>query len=124
DNPYDEEAMRNYLYLEKFMRDRATAFAYQRQKTVYEDPFLDSTTQRPTANFGMRTMNIEASKNRAELLRHIGSKAGIYFFYRSDCSFCSQQSPLIAGLQREYEFSIKPVSLDGEKLPESPWEEF
>ncbi|MFA0356896.1 conjugal transfer protein TraF [Vibrio breoganii] len=124
DNPYDQEAMRNYLYLEKFMRDRAVAFAYQRQKAVYEDPFLDSTTQRPTANFGMRSMNTEASKNRSELLAHIGSQSGIYFFYRSDCSFCSQQAPLLAGLEREFQFAIKPVSLDGNPLPEMPWPEF
>ncbi|GAM71721.1 incF plasmid conjugative transfer pilus assembly protein traF [Vibrio sp. JCM 19236] len=124
DNPYDQEAMRNYLYLEKFMRDRAVAFAYQRQKAVYEDPFLDSSTQRPTANFGMRSMNIEASKNRTELLHHIGEQSGIYFFYRSDCGFCSQQAPLLAGLEREFQFAIKPVSLDGQPLPESPWSEF
>ncbi|GAD91269.1 hypothetical protein VHA01S_080_00090 [Vibrio halioticoli NBRC 102217] len=124
DNPYDEQAMRNYLYLEKFMRDRATAFAYQRQKAVYEDPFLDSATQRPTANFGMRSMNMEASKNRAQLLHHIGQQTGIYFFYRSDCSFCSQQAPLLAGLEREFNFAIKAVSLDGQPLPQSPWPEF
>lgn len=124
DNPYDQEAMRNYLYLEKFMRDRAVAFAYERQKAVYADPFLDSTTQRPTANFGMKSMNIMASENRDNLLSQIGQQTGIYFFYRSDCTFCSQQAPLLAGLEKEFAFVVKPVSLDGEPLPNSPWPEF
>ncbi|WP_305817412.1 hypothetical protein [Photobacterium leiognathi] len=33
-NPHDNEAMRTYLYLEKYMRDRVVQFGYARQKQV------------------------------------------------------------------------------------------
>lgn len=124
DNPYDKEAMRTYLYLEKFMRDRATAFGYERQKAVYNDPFLDASSKRPTANFGMKTMSRAANGNRDALLKAIGDKSGIYFFYRSDCPYCKQQAPLIRGLEREFSFEIKTISLDGQPLPNSPWDSF
>jgi len=124
DNPYDIDAMRTYLYLEKFMRDRATAFGYERQKAVYNDPFLDASSKRPTANFGMKTMSRAANNNRDALLQTIGDKSGIFFFYRSDCPYCKQQAPLLRGLEREFGFEIKPISLDGQPLPNNPWESF
>lgn len=124
ENPNDTEAMRNYLYLEKYMRDRAVQFGYARQKQVYADPFLDQTTKRSTANFGSKPINKEASKNRQSLLTEIGDKAGIFFFFRSDCPFCHKQMPLIALLEKNFGFTIKPVSLDGKPLPDSPWEKF
>ena len=124
DNPYDKEAMRTYLYLEKFMRDRATAFGYERQKAVYNDPFLDATSKRPTANFGMRTMTRAANGNRDALLKSIGKDSGLFFFYRSDCRYCEQEAPLIRGLEREFGFEIKPISLDGKPLANSKWAGF
>jgi conjugal transfer pilus assembly protein TraF len=124
DNPYDKQAMRTYLYLEKFMQDKAIAFGYERQKIVYSDPFLDSTSKRPTANMGLRTMNREASEYRDSLIAEVGSKSGIFFFYRSDCSFCEQQAPLVKALEKEYGFSIRPVSLDGLALKEPLWDDF
>ncbi|WP_369686146.1 conjugal transfer protein TraF [Photobacterium leiognathi] len=60
-------------------------------------------------------------KNRQSLLtKEIGDKAGIFFFFRSDCPFCHKQMPLIALLEKNFGFTIKPVSLDGKPLPDSP----
>lgn len=124
DNPYDKEAMRTYLYLEKFMRDRAVAFGYERQKAVYAEPFLDATAQRPTANFGTRSMNKQASAIRDKLLMEIGEKSGIYFFYRSDDQYSELQAPLIKLLERDFGFNIKPVSMDGKPMKNPIGEDF
>ena len=124
DNPYDKDALRTYLYLEKYMRDRATVFGYERQKAVFNDPFLDATSKRPTANFGMKSMTRAAHGNQEALLKQIGDKSGLYFFYRSDCQYCEQEAPLIHGLERQYGFTIKPISLDGKPLAKSRWKTF
>ncbi|WP_051303326.1 conjugal transfer protein TraF [Psychromonas aquimarina] len=124
ENPHDKEAMRTYLYLEKFMRERAMKFGYARQAAVYAEPFLDATANRATANFGMKDMNIDASNNKQASLKKLGEKSGVFFFYRSDCPYCKRQMPLIKLLETQYGFSIQPVSLDGKALPDSPWENF
>ncbi len=124
ENPTDKEAMRTYLYLEKFMRERALLFAYERQAAVFSDPFLDATANRATASFGAKTMNLDAANNRKEMLSNLGDKSGIYFFYRSDCPYCKQQMPLIKLLEDSYGFSITPVALDHKPLPDSPWDSY
>ncbi|ELA9367427.1 conjugal transfer protein TraF, partial [Vibrio parahaemolyticus] len=124
DNPYNQEAMRTYLYLEKFMRDRAVAFGYERQKAVYGDPFLDSTSTRPTANFGLRSMNRKANEIRERLMMEIGEQSGLFFFYRSDDEFSKQQAPLIKALERDYGFAVKPIAMDGQPLGETLWPDY
>ncbi len=116
-NPYDQEAMRTYLYLEKFMRDRAVAFGMERQKAVMAEPFLDQTSSRPIANFGMKTMNVQASQNKHALLEEMGNESGLYFFYRSEDVFSERQAELVAQLQSEFGFTIFPVSMDGTPPP-------
>ena len=123
-NPYDQEAMRTYLYLEKFMVDRAEAFGYEREKAVLSDPFLDSTTKKPLANFGLRAMNVEASQIRDGILTELGKQSGLFFFYRSDDIYSAHQSPLVKALERNYGFTIKAVSMDGKALPNGEWPEF
>ncbi len=123
-NPYDKEAMRTYLYLEKFMRDRAMAFGMERQKAVMAEPFLDSTSTRPIANFGMKTMNIQATENKKALLGELGKQSGLYYFYRGDDSFSKQQADLIALLAEQFGFTILPISMDGTPPPEILGSEF
>lgn len=124
DNPHDTEAMRNYLYLEKYMIDKAVTFGYERQKIVLAEPFLDASSSRPVANFGMKSMSQEASKMRERILEALGENTGIYFFYRSDDVFSEQQAPLIKLLEKKYGFSVMPVSLDGTAPSEEQWDSF
>lgn len=124
ENPHDKKAMRTYLYLEKFMRDRSQAFGYARQSAVYSEPFLDATANRATANFGMKDMNIDANEKQTTLLTDLGKKTGIYFFFRSDCPYCKKQMPIIKLLEKKYGFTIRPVSLDGNPLPDSLWDDY
>lgn len=123
-NPFDREAMRNYLYLEKFMRDRATAFGLERQKAIMAEPFLDATSTRPIANFGMKTMNVQATKNKDSLLGQLGQSSGLYFFYRSGDTFSTLQSDLISLLNKDFGFTIVPISIDGTPPPEALGTEF
>lgn len=117
DNPYDQDAMRTYLFLEKFMNDRAKVFAYQRQAAMLAEPFLDASSSRPIANFGMKSMNQMANENKGLILTELAKHVGIYYFYRSDTVFSLQQAPLVNALAKEFNFEIKAVSMDGKPLP-------
>jgi conjugal transfer pilus assembly protein TraF len=120
-HPHDIEAMRNYLYLEKFMRDRAEIFAYQRDKAVTSDPFLDESSRRSTASFGMKAMNINASENRKAILEKIGELSGVYYFFSGDDAYSLKQTALVDLLNKRYGFSIVPVRISGDIPKDFPW---
>lgn len=124
DNPYNEEAMRTYLFLEKFMMDRSIAFGYQRMKAIYKEPFLDATSTRPIASFGTSTMSQQAHKNKEVILKELGSIAGIFFFYNSENEFSQKQAPLIKYLERDYGFTVRAVSTDGKPLKSNLWDDY
>lgn len=124
DNPYDQEAIRTYLYLEKYLRDKALAFGMERQKAVLSEPFLDHTATRPLANFGSQSMNAQATENKDALLSELGKQSGLYYFYRSDDVFSAQQATLIAQLRDRFGFTVLPISMDGSAPHESLGEKF
>ena len=49
------------------------------------------------------------------LLRKVSEKAGIFFFFKSDCVYCERQAPLLAYLE-ELGFDILAISIDGGQL--------
>ncbi|AGA89724.1 TraF-like protein [Thioflavicoccus mobilis 8321] len=106
-----------YLYLQRVALDKSSRFAAATQRAVQLDPFLDVITQRPTATFAANLTNRQAGERREAILQQIAEKAGIWFFYRSDCPYCEAQAPLLQLLEARYGFSVLPVSIDGELLP-------
>lgn len=122
-HPNDEEAMKNYLYLEKLMRDRAELFAYQRDKAVSNDPFLDQSSRRSIASFGTQAINAEAEGNRKQLLKQIGEKTGVYYFFSGDDTYSEKQTPLVKLLEKRYGFTVIPVIIRGDVPNDFPWED-
>jgi conjugal transfer pilus assembly protein TraF len=106
-----------YLYLQRVALDKSSRFAAATQRAVQLDPFLDEITQRPTATFAANLTNRQAGDNRDEVLERVAEKAGVLFFFRSDCPYCEAQAPLLQLLQARYGFSVLPVSIDGAPLP-------
>jgi len=47
----------------------------------------------------------------------VAHKAGILFFFRSDCPYCHIQAPLLAVLEKRFGFKVYAVSLDGKPMP-------
>jgi len=113
-----------YLYLQRVALDKSSRFAAATQRAVQLDPFLDEITQRPTATFAANLTNRQAGDNRDEVLERIAEKAGVLFFFRSDCPYCEAQAPLLKLLEARYGFSVLPVSIDGAPSPDGTFPDF
>lgn len=116
DNPTVEN-LRAFLYLQRFAIDRSQQFSDAAELAVVGDPFLDEITRRPAATFASQKVDREAGAAKNQLIKEVAQRVGIFFFFKSDCPYCELQAPLIKTLERTEDFTIVPVSVDGEPLP-------
>jgi len=124
DKALDDPSAKNvrlYMYLQKLAMDKAHAFAKAVKLAVYEDPALDE-AQRVGANSQAREARTVAQRTAAtSILQSIAQRAGIWFFYRSDCPYCHAQLPVLHAMENLYGFRVMAISLDGLPLPEGEY---
>ena len=88
------------------------------------DPLLDENTRRPISTFGAQAANRMATQTSGRALSLIAQSTGILFFFRSDCSYCHLQAPLLHALDERYGFKVYAVSLDGLPMPGGLYSDF
>ena len=123
----DEPSQENvaaFYYLQRVMMDKAERFTNAARYVVMSDPQLDESVRRPISTFAVNEANHQASVAADQALKAIAAKAGILFFFRSDCRYCHVQAPILAMLERSYGFKIYPVSLDGLPMPNGLFSHF
>ncbi|WP_443743351.1 conjugal transfer protein TraF [Sutterella sp.] len=114
DNPTQENVQAFFL-IQRFAMDRANKFADVAQQVVVGNALLDEGMRRPLASFATTYVDRAAADKADALLKKIAQKAGIFFFFRSDCRFCEAQAPILGYLE-QLGFDILAVSLDGGEL--------
>lgn len=121
DNPTVEN-VRAYLYLQRLAIDRAERYATATEMATVGDPFLDETIRRPLANFATGTVDAATGLAKNELLREIAQRAGLFFFFSSECTLCELQAPLIKTLVQHEGFGIIPISINNSNLVNNPFD--
>lgn len=115
DNP-TKENVGAYYYAQRVALDKAEKFADVAMTTVQADPFLDANAKSPMSVAGKNIAERDSNVATQNTLSQIAQHSGIWFFFRSDCSFCHAQAPILAALRHKYNFKIMPISLDGRPL--------
>lgn len=110
------ENVKAYFLLQRFAIDRSQKVAEVAQQVTLGNPLLDETYRRPTASFGVSAVDRSAGIQTDAILRKIAGKAGLFFFFKSDCRFCEAQAPLIGMLEKENGFDVLAISIDGGTL--------
>ncbi|CAM5558746.1 conjugal transfer protein TraF [Eoetvoesiella caeni] len=123
DNPTMEN-VKAYLYLQRVAVDKAEQYSIASQMANIGDPFLDETIRRPASSFAVSSVDSMAGIAKNKLVSDIAQKAGIFFFFSSDCNLCQIQAPLLKSLEDHEGFTIIPISVDGKNLPDSPWDKY
>lgn len=116
DDPSPEN-VRAYLYAQRVMLDKADKFATASQQAVLSDPQLDENNNFPFASTARAQILRLREDARKEGLKHLASKAGVWFFFDSKCSYCAMQLGVVRHLAKDYGFNVKAISLDGKTLP-------
>jgi len=116
--------VRAYLYAQRYALDSAERFATMAQRIVMSDPQLDQNVRRPISTYGSQVVSDAARESIVRVARAIAQMAGVWFFYRSDCSFCKAQVPVLERLSKRLDLVVLPVALDGFPLPEGNFARF
>ncbi len=113
-----------YMYLQRVMLDKAEKFAEASQVAVMTDAALDENARRPVATFGAFAKDEMAANGTKEAVRQLAEMAGIWFFFRSDCTYCVKESGVLNGLMNTHGFKVMAISLDGLPLPNGDFKDF
>src|SRR5690554_1357252 len=111
------ENVRAYLYLQCVMIDKGTLLADVSQQVVMGEPVLDEISRRLLATYAANRMDREAGAQRDVALGEVAKRAGLFFFYRSDCPYCHAQAPIIESMALNYGFEVFAIAVDGLPLP-------
>ena len=117
DDP-SKDNVRNYLYLDRLIKEKAERFAHIGKQVIEGDPILDENVRRPISPAAAKIKDEMAYKAREGVLRKIARVAGLVFYYKGSCKLCHMQARTIQFLSKEYGFELIPVSTDGQPIPE------
>lgn len=118
------ENVKTYLYLQRLAIDRADRYATATEMATVGDPFLDETMRRPLAGFAVGSVDAASGLAKNNLVREIAQRAGLFFFFSSECTLCELQAPLIKTLVEHEGFGLVPISVDGKNLHENAFKTF
>lgn len=120
----DPEDIKQYLILQKIAMDKADKFSFVSQSVVQANPMLDANANRSLSTFGSRAKEQEAGRNTDLMMAELAQQAGLIMFFRSDCTACMQEVPIIKAMSNKYGFTVKAISLDGLPLPGNPFDDW
>jgi len=116
--------VRRYRYLERLAMDRGSAYSDASARLTLLDPLLDEQQVSPLTALAKATRHRELDAKRQQLLTTITRDAGLWFFFRSDCTYCHAQVAALEGLQRHTGVRILPISVDGLPLVTGAYPDF
>lgn len=102
-----------YLLLQKLVMDKSEQFALASRAYASQNPGIDETIQNPTSGISRVSMTKSQEDSQNATIRKISQRAGIYYFFRSDCQFCHQQNPMLDVMTRMTGLTVIPISMDG-----------
>ena len=111
-----EENVKAYFLLQRFAVDRSNKFADVAQRVTVGNKLLDENFRRPLATFGSQLTDKETIDRRYEMLRKVAEKAGIFFFFKSDCQYCEAEAPIVSFMEQDFGFKVIAISIDGGEL--------
>jgi conjugal transfer pilus assembly protein TraF len=116
DNPTPENVSR-YYYLQRVMFDKADRFSAMARQVVVTDPLLDENSRSPRASFAALDNRRQATFAKQEMVKAIAERAGLYFFFASNCPYCHKQAPILDSMQKTYGLKVAAISIDHKPMP-------
>ena len=103
----------NYIRFQREQLDRASTFADVWGRSVWQNPDLDYTLQRPVGTLAKQTWLEERRDDRAGAMNALTQRYGLFYFYSSSCAACRTFSPVLRALSDSYGLEVMAVSMDG-----------
>lgn len=116
DNPDAVEQAQRYM---KWVVGKASMAANMWYFNMVQNPDLDPTVKNPISEVGIALATRITQASQYEYFRLIKEEGGVLFYFtRSDCSFCFDQAPYAVRVARTMGVDIINIPLDGKCLPD------
>lgn len=102
-----------YIAFQREQLNRASSFADMWRRTIWQNPELDYTLQRPVNQLGKRTWLDNRTADRNRVLGSISKRYGVFYFYSSACAACEVFGPIMRSVSDRFGLTVMAVSLDG-----------
>lgn len=102
-----------YISFQRQQLDRASTFSDVWQRAIWQNPSLDYTLQRPVTTVAKRAWIDNRTADRSAVLRRIGERYGVFYFYAQSCAACEIQAPILKSVADMNGIHVQAVSMDG-----------
>lgn len=108
-----EQNITAYIRFQREQLDRASTFSDVWQRTMWQNPELDYTLQRPVSTLAKRAWIDNRKAEQEAALRNLSRRYGIFYFYAQSCGACDIFAPILRSLATSSGFNVVAVSMDG-----------
>jgi conjugal transfer pilus assembly protein TraF len=108
-----EENVTAYIRFQREQLDRASMFSDVWQRSMWQNPDLDYTLQRPVTTLAKRAWIDNRKAEQEMALRNLSKRYGIFYFYAQSCGACDIFAPILKSLADGSGFNVVAVSMDG-----------
>jgi len=102
-----------YIRFQREQLDRASLFSDVWQRSIWQDPDLDYTLQRPVSTLGKRQWQDARSAERNTVMAHLSERYGLFYFFAQTCGACEVMSPIVQGVASTWHITVRAISTDG-----------
>ena len=111
----------NYLALSKAVQQQAQTFSRGFSQAITQNPTYDYSLESPNNAQAIVANNEQKNEANNATIAELANETAILFFFRSDCPYCHRFAPIVKKFSDFFGFTVIPISLDGEGLPEYPF---
>jgi conjugal transfer pilus assembly protein TraF len=102
-----------YIRFQREQLDRASLFSDVWQRSIWQDPELDYTLQRPVSTLGKRQWQDSRSAERDAVMASLSQRYGLFYFFAQSCGACEVMSPIVQGVASTWHIAVRAISTDG-----------
>lgn len=102
-----------YIRYQRAQLDRSSLFADVWQRTIWQEPDLDYTLQRPVNALAKRQWLDGRKGDRDAALLALSERYGLFYFFAQSCAPCAVMSPILKSVADSHHLAVMAVSTDG-----------
>lgn len=102
-----------YIRFQREQLDRASTFSDTWQRSLWQNPDIDYTLQRPVSTVAKRAWSDNRTADRDQVLAKLGERYGMFYFFAQSCAACEVFAPILRSVADSHRMSVMAVSMDG-----------
>jgi conjugal transfer pilus assembly protein TraF len=106
--------------LNKLLSDLAENYQKSATRVINNEPSLNYSLTHPVNHAARRSHDARVVQKNRKKIRKLAQDNGLFFFFSSSCPHCHSFAPTVKMLEKEYGFTILPISIDGIGIDDFP----